>query len=317
MSSKIAVRNIPDEIFRALETLADLHDRSTEAEARQALRAWVEPLLMKDSRNTRRKEIAKRLNLMLEQVNSYGAKLTPSHIAEIIDEEHAEDVEDWFIGDKEPSFSKLSKIACHLGVNQDWLKHGDKTPYPLQYERLPENPVEAVEWLLNWSPTNERVKSLHLIRVDNTTGELFIAKESEKGHFQTFNTPIHVSEEIGAGGEASLAALFVTLELLDKRDCGVIGYLPCTDDIAQLTDGNTHPGSLLGKCSRSTWWADIWDAERAPKHNYWPGWTSLHERIERVISARPRLRELRIRIQQGATTMADNDSNRSLDSQGG
>jgi plasmid stability protein len=46
MFSKIAIRNIPSQIFRALETLADLHDRSTEAEARQALRAWVEPLLV-------------------------------------------------------------------------------------------------------------------------------------------------------------------------------------------------------------------------------------------------------------------------------
>ena len=317
MFGKIAIRNIPSTILRALETQADLHDRSTEAEARQALRAWVEPLLTQNSRNTRRKEVAERLNRMLTQINSdrRGAKITPSHIAEAINEERAEDVEDWFLGEKEPSFSQLSAIASYLGVDSDWLKHGDKTLFPPSYERLSENPFEAVDWLLSWplasNQLEERVKTLHLIRADNPTGELYIVKESDKGHFLTFCTPIHVSEEIGTGGEASLAALFVTLELLYKRytvsggNIMVLGYLLRPDDISQLTSGNTHPGSLLRGDSRSMWWEDIWDREMTSQHNYWPGWKSLYERIERVISTRTRLNKLRTQIRQGAITMTD------------
>jgi len=320
MFSKIAIRNIPNQIFRSLETLADLHDRSTEAEARQALRAWVAPLLVQDSRNTRRKEIAERLNRMLTQVNAgrRGTKLTPSHIAEAIKEERAEDVEDWFLGEKEPAFSQLSAIASFLGVDSDWLKHGDKALYPPEYERLSENPFEAVDWLLRWDLANSQsdgmLKTLHLIRADNPTGGLYIVKESDKGHFRTFYTPIHVSEEIGAGGEASLAALFVTFELLYKRYTAmgsgimVLGYQLRPDDITQLTNGNTHPGSLLKEGSRSMWWEDIWDREMAPKHNYWTGWKSLYERIERVISARTHLNDLRTQIRQGATTMARSDN---------
>ncbi|MFD1841714.1 FitA-like ribbon-helix-helix domain-containing protein [Paracidovorax cattleyae] len=320
MFSKIAIRNIPSQIFRALETLADLHDRSTEAEARQALRAWVDPLLVQDGRNTRRKEVAERLNRMLTQVNAgrRGPKLTPSHIAEAIQEERAEDVEDWFLGEKEPSFSQLSAIAIFLGVDSDWLKHGDKALYPPEYERLSENPFEAVDWLLRWDLANGQsdgtLKTLHLIRAANPTGGLYIVKESDKGYFRTFYTPIHVSEEIGAGGEASLAALIVTLELLYKRYTAmgsgimVLGYQLRPDDIEQLTKGNTHPGSLLKEESRSMWWEDIWDREMAPKHHYWPGWKSLYERIERVISARTHLNELRTQIRQGATTMACSDN---------
>jgi plasmid stability protein len=314
MFSKIAIRNIPSQIFRALETLADLHDRSTEAEARQALRAWVDPLLVQDGRNTRRKEVAERLNRMLTQVNAgrRGPKLTPSHIAEAIQEERAEDVEDWFLGEKEPSFSQLSAIASLLGVDSEWLKHGDKSLYPPEYVRLSENPFEAVDWLMSWEFVDEqpdgKVKTLHLIRADDASGGLYIVKESDKGHFRTYYTPVHVSEEIGAGGEASLAALFVTLELLYKRYTAmgsgimVLGYQLRPDDIAQLTNGNTHPGSLLKEGLRSMWWEDIWDREMAPKHNYWSGWKQLHERIERVILARTNLNELRTRIRQGATT---------------
>jgi antitoxin FitA len=320
MFSKIAIRNIPSQIFQALETLADLHDRSTEAEARQALRAWVEPLLVQDGRNTRRKEVAERLNRMLTQINSgrRATKLTPSHIAEAIQEERAEDVEDWFLGEKEPSFSQLSAIANFLGVDSGWLKHGDKALYPPEYERLSENPFEAVDWLLSWDLVDNqpggKLKTLHLIRADNPTGGLYIVKESDKGHFRTFYTPIHVSEEIGAGGEASLAALFVTLELLYKRYTAtgsgimVLGYQLHPDDITQLTNGNTHPGSLLTEGARSMWWEDLWDREMAPKHNYWPGWKSLYERIDRVVSARTHLNELRTQIRQGAITMTRSDN---------
>lgn len=319
MFSRIAIRNIPNQVFRALETLADLRDRSTEAEARQALRAWVDPLLVQDTRNTRRKEVAERLNRMLTQVNAgrRGSKLTASHVAEAIREERAEDVEDWFLGEKEPSFSQLSAIANFLGVDSEWLKHGDKSLYPPGYVRLSENPFEAVDWLLSWDLAAELpdsdMKALHLIRADNAAGGLYIVKESQNGHFRTYCTPVHVSEEIGAGGEASLAALFVTLELLYKRYTAmgsgitVLGYQLRPDDVDQLTDGNTHPGSLLKEGLRSMWWEDIWDKAMAPKHSYWPGWKQLYERIERVVSTRTSLNELRTRIRQGAMTMTGSE----------
>lgn len=309
MFRKILIRNIPSSIFQALEILADLRDRSTEAEARQALRAWVEPSLVQESRNTRRKVVAERLNLMLKQVNAgyLTQKLTTSHIAEAINEERAEDVEDWFLGEKEPSFSQLSAIAKFLGVYPDYLKHGDKVLYLLEYKELSRNPFEAVDWLLSWNPTsgasNSRVDILHLIRADNSVGNLYIVKESDEGHFKNFHTPIHVSERIGACGEASLTALFLTLELLYRRytkSISVRGYLLPPDDIAQLTNGNTQPGSLLEKEElRSTWWEDIWDSDAAPNQNYWPGWESLYKRIEKVISVSTYLKELRSQIRQG------------------
>jgi antitoxin FitA len=308
MFGKIAIRNIPSQIFQALEALADIHDRSTEAEARQALRAWVEPSLVQENRNTRRKVVAERLNRMLTQVNSgrLGPKLTTSHIAEAIKEERSADVEDWFLGEKEPSFSQLSAIATVLGVDSEWLKHGDKALYPAEYERLSENPFEAVKWLLTWktdTPTSQ-LKRLHLIRANDPTGGLYVVKESDQGHFQTYYTSIHVSEDIGTGGEASLAALFVSLELLYKRYTSgsgimVLGYQLKPDDIDQLTSGNTNPASLLKEASRSMWWEDIWDREMAPKHAYWSGWKSLYERIERVIATRKHLNELRTQIRQG------------------
>lgn len=314
MFNKIVIQDVPKQVLTELETLAGLHDRSLEAEARQALRAWAEPPSATMNRNSRRSGIAARLNHVLQQENAarQAAKLVPSHIAEAIGEARGEDVEDWFLGEKEPGFTQLSAIAHFLGVDPAWLKHGDRTPYPCEWQRLPENPFDAVDWLLRWEDTasqvHAKVRALHLIRAVKATGGLYVVKVSGQGQFRAYSTPIHVSEEIGAGGEAALAALFVTLELLYKRRiaCGagleVHGYMMHTEDIALLMQGNTHPALLLKDGARSAWWQDIWDAQRVPRHGYWEGWKSLHERIERVIAAREDLNRLRAQIRHGATS---------------
>jgi len=51
-----------------------------------------------------------------------------SHLAEQLGYETAEFFLDWVQGKQEPTFSELRKIAQFLGVNQDWLLHGDGYP---------------------------------------------------------------------------------------------------------------------------------------------------------------------------------------------
>lgn len=92
MFSKLAVRNIPNHIFSALENLAISHDRSTEAEARHAIRSWVEPALYSHERNARCASIAERLGRLLEQLNEASStQVKPSHIALAIGEPKAKD----------------------------------------------------------------------------------------------------------------------------------------------------------------------------------------------------------------------------------
>lgn len=110
---KIAIRNIPSEVWAGLESLAAQNDRSTEAEARHALRNWVEPRLQKQERSARRTEVSARLRDLLEQFNAarVGSAIRPSHIAHEIGEQHAEPVEQWFTGELEPSFKQLEAVA--------------------------------------------------------------------------------------------------------------------------------------------------------------------------------------------------------------
>lgn len=311
MFEKLSVRNIPSQIFAALEFLAIAHDRSTEAEARHAIRAWVEPSLVKHERNARRTEVAERLGRMLEQVNNqrYTNKLRPSHIAMAIGESKSEEVEDWFLGLQEPTFKQLAAIAHHLGVQPKWLQHGDGCMFYVASERLPSNPFEAVEWLLSWEikdgEQEATVSNIYFVRELSEVGGLVVIKKSSLGHYRIFTTPYHVSEHIGAGGEASLTHLFVMWEALYKRftknsaSFHVSSYLAKPEDFRLLYEGNTIPDKVLSDSNKSMWWEDIWDEKMQTKHEYWPGWHSLFRRIAYCIEHSPGMVRVREEIRAG------------------
>lgn len=310
MFEKLSVRNIPKHIFAALEFLAIAHDRSTEAEARHAIRAWVEPSLVKNERNVRRTVVAERLGRAVEQINDrrYAHKQSPSHIAMAIGEPKAEEVEDWFLGLQEPTFKQLEAIAHHIGVQPKWLQHGDGRMFYVESERLPSDPFEAVKWLLSWEVSEGEpqatVSSIYFVREYSEVGALVVIKQSSLGHYRVYTTPYHVSEHIGSGGEASLTHLFLTWEALYERKgpaqhCSnfqVVGYLTKPEDFSLLCQGNTVPDRVLKDSNVSTWWEDIWDEKMQSKHEYWPGWNSLCRRITRCIENSPGLASAREKI---------------------
>lgn len=311
MLSKILIRSIPTTIFRVLESMAVRHDRSTEAEARQAIQSWVEPSILETERNTRKKEVSQRLVRLLEQVNltTRGQPIRPSHVAQKIGEERAEEIEDFFLGQKEPTFNQLSAIADLFGIEEKWLHHGDGHIFPVKTERLAQDPETALLWLTTWqqaeNQTADTVKKLYLVRAANPQGSFYIVKKSSRGHFQIFGTGIHLSEQIGAGGEAMLRYLFVTLELLYKRhtkggpEFTVTGNLLRQEDVDRLIHGQTNPGALLQDNGSSTWWEDIWDKGQVDKQDYWTGWNSLCTRIESLIISDKHLAEIREKIRSG------------------
>lgn len=304
MFGKISIRNIPAAIWEGLENLASQHDRSTEAEARYALRSWVEPLLKNNERSARRNEVSARLRDLLDQVNKIyrGRPIKPSHIAEEINEDRAESVENWFTGEIEPSFKQLDAVADYLGGTKEWLKHGDGRTFPVRSERVPEDPVEGVNWLLDLDQ-ERKVTFLHLIRDANETGTLAIVKQYGDWHCKTFTTPYHISEEIGSGGESSLAHLSIILQMLymhyTKKGGNLVikSYLLPTEGFDLLCGGQLHPLSILRDGGvEAPWWEDFWDITQFRKQNYWVGWKSVCERIYRVIELRPNLHEKRMQI---------------------
>ncbi|MCO1451104.1 FitA-like ribbon-helix-helix domain-containing protein [Burkholderia multivorans] len=307
MFGKLLIRNVPEEILAALSTLAHRNDRSVEAEGRFALRSHVQPVLHEEVRSTRLAEVGTRLSALLDQVNQVRRStrpLRPSHIAQEIGEERASEVEDWFIGRLEPTFSQLAAIAEFLGGSRSWLQHGDGRMFEVGTDRLSEDSGEAVAQLLNLHQA-ARPTTVHLVREADEVGRLFIIQQYGEWKCQTWKTPIHVSDHIGAGGEKALACLSVTLNLLYKYHASSNGlhvlirsYQLPSDACSAILAGSTHPlGPLEGTAYECPWWEDFWDETEFRKdHEYWPGYRALCERIYRVVSLNKSLNDARDRI---------------------
>ncbi|AYN22003.1 MULTISPECIES: helix-turn-helix domain-containing protein [Alcaligenes] len=316
-AGKLLIRGIDSEVLKQLELMAKESERSLEAEARFALRSWARPAFSAIEQSLRRKDISARLNEALDNINEirHANKLRPSHIAIKIGSAYAESVENWFLGQEEPSFAELEKVAMVLGVNSSWLAHGDDTPFPTGYVRLSEDPTIAARWLLDFSPAAEpaiaqpldpsnKHEKLVFVRSDDATGSLAIIKVIGEHHCTTFKTPTHVSNSIGAGGAAQLRALFLTLELLYKvftRDGITIkSMIIPKEEFYDLISGKIHPLSLTPQERyERPWWEDIWDEKESGKHNYWDEWISITNRIHKEIDLSERSKELRAQIRSG------------------
>lgn len=309
MFGKIAVRNIPNEVWERLEILAKAHDRSTEAEARYALRSWVAPSIRDDNRSARRTEVATRLTDLLEHVNKaiHGSEIRPSHIAEEIGESHAEETENWFAGTSEPSFKQLDKVASYLGGVRIWLQHGDRQMFPAESMRLPENAVEAAKWMFDIGEA-ERPTKIMFVREVAEAGSLVVVKQYGRWRCSSYLTGMNVSEVIGAGGEAALAHFSILLELMYKyyttagennTNIVIKSYQLSPDKFRLLYEGKEHPLILLRNIPDQPWWEDFWDVDMFRKQEYWPGWKSLCERIYRVVELKAYLQEERTLIRAG------------------
>lgn len=305
MFGKISIRNIPIEIWSGLELLAKKNERSTEAEARYALRSWVTPEIQRNERSARRNEVSTRLREALDRVNQvpgiFGIK--PSHIAQEIDEDYAEKVENWFTGEEEPPLKKLEAIANYLGCSSAWLIHGGNYMFTVESAGrsiIPDDPAKCVAWLIDLN-NKEKVTHVYLVREADEAGSLMIVKKYGKWHCKTYTTVYNVSEFTGNSGKAALAHFSVTLELLYnlKNMPLVTSHLLPPLEFKALHEGNIHPLTLLEQSNKSTWWEDFWDESQFRKSEYWQGWKAVCEGTFKSVQLTKNLQEIRDLIKLG------------------
>lgn len=243
-------------------------------------------------------QVGERLTALLAAVNSAvpSHRMKVSQLAEAIGQSHSETLEGYFAKQAEPSFQLLDTISGFLGASAEWVKHGVGHMFPVREARIPEGPESGVRWLLDLD-CDEPVSVLHLVRSNDETGSFLVVKQYGAWRCRTYLTPYHVSAAIGAGGEAQLAALSVTLELLyayytKRPNVAVRGYLVSREKFDALLSGDVHPLSLLKLqgVDSSTWWEDFWDDNQFPKHDYWTGWKDIARQIFDVVAAKPYLK---------------------------
>lgn len=277
----------PTPLKEAIERAAHRNNRSMNAEIIARLEQTLLPSL------------ADRLRSLTSQINDARPlhPMLPSLIAERIGETSASYVERVFDGLDEPTFELLDRISSLLGVNAEWLKHGLGQPFPTAFERW--LGIGFVDKLAEMKP--ERI---HVIRSRNDAGNVAIVLQLDDVKYSTIRTPLHASDQIGAGGERDLAAFSnLCYRLSKRRDLNANGLLLDDATFGDLVGGTVYPRTAVQAGSSSMWFEDWWDPsmfrhERIFDH-YWPSFKEWCERIYRVVQESKQLRAERERIDKG------------------
>jgi len=281
MPDSLRLTKITPHLIQSLSDLARHRRMPVEAMASELLvRAFAEP-------GRRRREVGARLCALLDQISrATRSSLESSHVAIAIGEARAEHVDDWFAARLEPSFEQLAAIAAYLGAEQRWLLHGDGEPFPSQDTRLSEDAEKAVKWLVEG---DSDLTHLHFVRGACEGGPLAIVKQFGRWRCITYRTPYSVSQDVGSGGEASLAHLVVMWQLLyahytKSRNCPVTikSHVMPSEAFSAMGAGSLHPLEALRLAKDRPWWEDIWDT-KVRRSTHWEDWDALCDWIQGVV----------------------------------
>lgn len=282
MFGRLTIRNLKTEILDKLNGLASVNERSVEGEARYALARWTESGHL-DTRvdELYREKISKRLMILMQQKNELkNSSLKPSHVAESMGLDKGSIVEKWIVGEVEPTFEELNRLADYFSVDSRWLKHGDGVPFSKSYTRIPESPKEAIEWLFK----KEQYDGLNkIVFIRNSSGSIYIVKVYDNAQSIVYDTPYVLDSSVGSGGFNSIIKLFIFWEELYKQYTkgGILiqSYILDENYSKELCEGNTDPLVILKKQEiNEPWWEDVWESDEEKLREYWPGckeWCAL------------------------------------------
>lgn len=279
--SQVKLR-LPTELKLRIESESQESKRSMNAEIISRLEKsfYIDELSFKTQENelsdipfnpyqllNRRKELSDRLIHAIQWANyKKSRELKYSHIAEDLGYKTAEVFLEWIQGKQEPTFSELRTISEFLGINKEWLVHGDGVPTPNSFFDITgcsEKDVAKLylmKELTDHEIFNTSVEKIHFVRNISPEGELLIVRELKNGHVEVLETRAHISTVIGDGGRRALqcfARLWAYLYKSYLRN-SVNSYLLKPEKFNQIRQLYVNPLYILQQTQTSFWWEEIW-----------------------------------------------------------
>lgn len=285
----LKIEKLGHDTLKVLDRVAAQNGVTREHQAISVLNAWASPAAV-SANDKERIEVAQRLNFSLSQLQGVkgGRNLTASLLAEFAGLSGPESTIAALHGEAEIDFGLLDKLACVLGVDPEWLKHGRGVPYPAPEIRLSYAAEESIDQLL--SPKNgEKVARIYFLRSNDKFGSLKIVRRfGSSFSCELLSTPYHISQEIGGGGEGDLSFLFRTFQCLYREYTGsasnpaykgvvIKSYLLSNKYFQGGEAQHVHPLLLPEHGTECPWWEDIWDANSGAEH--WEGYKEFKSRI--------------------------------------
>jgi hypothetical protein len=204
---------------------------------------------------SRGKRLAEVIRLMNEALGY--EEFSVSVIAEAMEMEYVNELEQYINGVLEPPLSFLNRFSERLGVSAEWLKHGKSAPFA-PWRHL-SSPRECMDVLRELDP-----KRIFLVRSEAARGEVGIVVKTGPRKFGTFASDWPLSSQVGSGGASRIHDFYeFIIELRGSEFLNrVSGRLYPERDYVRLFHGGCYPGFVEKPGSvASHWWDDFGDTE--------------------------------------------------------
>lgn len=210
-------------------------------------------------------KLSKRFQLVLNLMNENRAsclKFTIAKLAEIMNLQRISELEDILIGRQEPDFQFIEKFSKTFGVNKRWLVEGIGTPFSndFQTKLYPTDYFEMIEEI--------KPDRIYFVKENSRTSPAFILLRVSKWKYLILHRTWHISDEVGATGQAQLYSFYCLIKkLYNQKDL----YINCNGLILEkeefnlLLGGEVFPGKFVDiGFTENPWWDDLVDIY----HNY-------------------------------------------------
>lgn len=201
-------------------------------------------------------DISERFNHILKLMNQWYQDFSVGKLAEIMGLEKVSDLSKYFNGQEEPIFAFMEKFCDCFGVNVDWLKFGDATPYcSTEYTEL--FALDYYERICELQP-----KFIYFVKSKSKECKTVIVLEIEEYKYIYFPKSYHISSYVGSTGREQIFSFY---ELIKKlKDSGF--YNQCFGRIVEhklfddIITGRVFLGSVCNRYGfNEPWWDDFTD----------------------------------------------------------
>lgn len=203
-------------------------------------------------------EVAERLNVSIEHLNTREGIITFSLICDFLNWKSVSEIEDYFLGKKEPSLIFLEGYSNFFGIELDWLRHGKGNIF-MKLNQPNLSILGCLKYIVELNP-----EQIYFVRSKCNDGYSGIILKMSNYKYLILPKNYKISSNVGEGGSREIEEFFDLIKSLSLRFGGykLNGLIISEDMFSDLFSGKLYFGKLIKTKSQiNYWWDDFLDYE--------------------------------------------------------
>jgi hypothetical protein len=216
----------------------------------------VDKSINSDKKNEYKYEISERLKFSIQLINKLKENITFSFLNEKLLFSSVSEIEDFFLGKKEPTEDFLNKYSKYFGFEVNWLKHGIGNTFKIN-ELYESDPLEYSKAIKALSPIE-----IYFVRAESEYGNSGIILKLSDFEYLVLKRTYQICSSVGATGKIKLANLYELIKNLSNIKDGInlSGVLLTNEQFSKVFNGNLYFGNIIENIkSMDYWWEDFMD----------------------------------------------------------